>query len=323
MNILVIGSMDTSNENCRNFLGYFAREIADNGHVLLNGCRNEMDKVIAMHVNDALVAKGEEPRSRIISYCDPNKQPVHSYGTILVSHCTNWESLASPDLLIPETIEKADVVFAIGGQDGTNCAANWARIKNKPLLPIANFQGSAALIFREELERFEKSYAQRISRSEYEILNQFSFDLPRIAKDVISLAARMMSSNQVFVIMSFSGDSKLEDAYDSIASSCTEYGYDCIRIDEGSQLGRILPEIFATINNCAFVIADISEPRPNVYYELGYAQGLQKQVIITAYKETELPFDIVDYPVIYWESQKQLKERIKDKISMLAKKFGR
>ncbi len=323
MNILVIGSIDTSNEDCRKFLGYFAKEIVDNGHVLLNGCRNEMDKIIAKNVYDALVEKGEEPRNRMISYCDPNKTPVHNYGTILISHCTNWASLASPDLLIPETIEKADVVFAIGGEDGTNCAANWARIKNKPLLPIANFKGSAAVMFKEEQERFDKNFAHRIDSSAYDMLNQFSFDMARIAKDVLALAARVMISNQVFVIMSFSGESKLEDAFDSIQTVCSEFNYECIRINETSQMDRILPEIFAAISNCAFVIADISDPRPNVYYELGYAQGLQKQVIIVAYKDTQLPFDIVDYPTIFWEGQKQLKEGIRNKIAVLSKKFGR
>ena len=110
---------------------------------------------------------------------------------------------------MPETIELADVVVVIGGTDGTKCAANWARIARKPLLPLTNFGGSAAEIFEEELGDFDTKYSDRVDKSEYEILNQISSDFAKIAKDTISLGARMIISKHVFVIMSFSEDPKL------------------------------------------------------------------------------------------------------------------
>ena len=39
-----------------------------------------------------------------------------------------------------------------------------------------------------------------------------------------------------------------------------------------------------------------------MYDELGYAQALGKTVITTAYKGTELPFDIFDVPTLYRDS---------------------
>ena len=73
---------------------------------------------------------------------------------------------------------------------------------------------------------------------------------------------------------------------------------------------RIVPEIMMRIKRAAFVVVDVSDARPNVYDELGVAQGAGRKVVVPAFKGTELPFDISDVPVIFWEGQKQLRERL-------------
>ncbi len=320
---LVIGSLTSYDpQNCE-LLEHLAREIADQGHHLINGCRNELDRIMAQSVYERLTEKGIDPGKRITCYVGPNTQPSHEFGTILKSRCFNWESLASSGLDVPETIELADVIMVLGGTDGTQCAANWARIARKPIMPLTNFGGSAVEIFEEELKDFDIKYADRIDKSEYELLNQLSSDLPKIAKDTISLGARMMISRHVFVIMSFSEDPKLDDAYESFETICKEFEYECRRVDNASLIDRIVPEIFNSIKKAAFVIVDLSEFKPNVYYELGFAQGAGKQVIITAYKDTPLPFDVADIPTIFWEGQKQLKDRLREKLAVIASTQGR
>ena len=320
---LVIGSLTSYDPKSCELLEHLAREIADQGHHLINGCRNEMDIVMAKSVYERLMQKGIDPGKRITCYVSPNTPPAHEFGTILKSRCLNWESLATSGLDVPETIELADVVMVLGGTDGTNCAANWARITRKPLLPLTNLGGSAVEIFEEELTDFDIKYADRIDKSEYEILNQISSDLAKIAKDTISLGARMIISRHVFVIMSFSEDPKLADAYESFETICKEFEYECGRVDNASLIDRIVPEIFHSIKKAAFVIVDLSERKPNVYYELGFAQGAGKQVVITAYKDTPLPFDVADIPTIFWEGQKQLKDRLREKLAVIASTQGR
>lgn len=323
LKLLVIGSLKSSDPKCQELLEHLATEIADQGHHLINGCRNEVDKIMAQSVYERLIQKGIDPNKRITCYVSPNTQPVHEFGTILKSRCSNWESLASSGLDVPETIQLADVVIVIGGTEGTKCAANWARITRKPILPLTNFGGSAAEIFEEELKDFEIRYSDRIDKSEYEILNQISSDLTKIAKDTIALAARMIISSHVFVIMSFSKDPNLIDAYESFETVCKEYEYKCSRVDNTSLIDRIVPEIIAQIKKAAFIIVDLSEEKPNVYYELGFAQGLRKPVIITAYEKTDLPFDVADIPTIKWEGQKDLKDRLREKIKLIASAQGR
>lgn len=322
-NILVIGSLDLSEHTHQIFTKYLGEEIAEQGHRLLNGCRNELDKVIAKSTFDFLTQEGKKPGEYITCYVSADSPPAHGFGTLLKSRCHNWESLASPGLDVPETVEQADVVILIGGTEGTKCAANWARIDRKPLIPIATFGGSAAEIYGEELRDFDEKYAERIDQSDYEILNQVSSDLRKIAKDAVALAARTITSKHVFVIMSFSGEARLQDAYESFQMVCKEFQYECRSIDHTNAMDRIVPELLTKIKRSAFVIVDLSEERPNVYFELGYAQGLAKPVIVTAYKGTDLPFDVADIPTIFWEGQKQLKERLRERIRVIASTQGR
>lgn len=321
--MLVIGSLDLSEQAGAAFLKLLGAEIADQGHHLLNGCRNDLDRIIAMSASERLQAKGKDPAALITCYVSDTSQPIHGCGTILKSRCANWESLASPGLDVPETIQQSDVVIVIGGTRGTECAANWARIARKPLVPVTTFGGSAARIYDEELKEFADKYADRLLRPEYELLNQISADAGKLAKDTVSLAARAITSKHVFVAMSFADDPKFGDAYESIQMVCEDCHYTARRITNADAIDRIVPEIIAGIKKSAFVIVDVSEERPNVYYELGFAQGAGKRVIVTAFKGTKLPFDVSDIPVIFWEGQKQLKDKLRDRIEAIAVTQGR
>jgi hypothetical protein len=83
----------------------------------------------------------------------------------------------------------------------------------------------------------------------------------------------------------------------------------------GSVLTQWTPAVrqrFAANNTVAGI-------RPNVFYELGYADGLGGKVIVTAKKGTELPFDVKDIPTILWESQEDLGEDLRDRIQSVVK----
>ena len=71
------------------------------------------------------------------------------------------------------------------------------------------------------------------------------------------------------------------------------------------------------LTHAAFVIAELSGARPNVFYELGFARALGKAVIHTAYKGTELPFDVYDVPTHFWDSQSELEEKLDVAIDQL------
>ena len=129
------------------------------------------------------------------------------------------------------------------------------------------------------------------------------------------------ASRDVFVIMSFSEDPDLgpalQDVLETYKAVCSEFDYICARVDDASNVPRILPEMIERIEGSAFAIVDLSEESPNVYYELGYAEGHDKTVIVTAKKGTTLPFDAKDIPVIFWENQAGLRNMLREKVKEL------
>jgi len=50
------------------------------------------------------------------------------------------------------------------------------------------------------------------------------------------------------------------------------------------------------------IIADITPPNPNVFYELGYSHALGKPTILLAQRESRLPFDVSGFRVIFYDN---------------------
>ena len=71
------------------------------------------------------------------------------------------------------------------------------------------------------------------------------------------------------------------------------------------------------------MLADVSEWSPNVFYEVGFARALGKDVVMTARKETHLPFDVGDRPSSSAEDQTDLRESLEKSLASLVGKFGR
>jgi hypothetical protein len=326
LHILVAGSLDLAapgGSDAEAFCRRLAETIIERGHVLLNGCKNPVDKVLAEAAHGRIQAlQIPEESPRLISYVMRGQLPVHQHGKIIRSRISDWD-LTEVELNTPEQIELADVVIVFGGHDGTTRAANWARIRNKNLLPVTIFGGAGELLYESELEKFDRKYAARIDRVDYEELASIGTDWPKRAAGIISLAEKITSSRQVAVLMSYAGTDELDDAYDSFQTACSARGYECRRVDESNTFGRIVPEILLRIESAAFVIADLTELRPNVLFELGYAAGLRKPAIITAREGTELPFDLKDLPAILWKGQKRLREDLGERIRLIAERQGR
>lgn len=78
-------------------------------------------------------------------------------------------------------------------------------------------------------------------------------------------------------------------------------GLSVIRVDEPARPGIIFEDIKREISDSNVVIAEITAPNQNVFYELGYAHALNKPTILLAQRGRELPFDIHSYRVIFYD----------------------
>ncbi len=305
-------------ELCRQFAAALGVEIVRRGHVLLNGCRSSLDLEVVTAAHGWLTANGRKPKDQILGYCLKSDKPVHALGTIRNSALEDW-NMNHPQLVAPEQIAQADATIFVAGGEGTYWSKNWAEFARKRILGVPRFGGAAEAIYNHELD--ELRAGPSAFADEYEGLNSLSEDIAAYAQDVVSIAARMVTPRNVFAIMSF--EREFLDVFASYREVCKEFDFVAERTDKSVSLERIVPRIEAGIQTSAFVIADVSKPSPNVFYEVGYAKGLGKDVIITAKQGTDLEFDVGDMPTIFWKIQEDLKDGLRKCLKGVVAKYGR
>lgn len=317
--ILVAGGRLESQEmspDMEEFCHEVGRQIILQKHVLLTGCFNSLDRVVAQGAMTELKSHSEfDYRKFIQSWVLDGREPSHRIGQIQKSRLKSWDP-GEAAIVIPEPISQADAVILIGGRRGTFRTANLARFAGKPLLPVATFGGAAAMVFDAEIDSLPASRQGRAKRDELGILNTFApADIGAFSRDVVTLAVRMAAGTSAFVVMSFREES--DDTYGTIDRVCKAFGYRANRTDKTNDTGRIFSKIVEGIREAAFIVADVTYASLNVYYELGYAEALGKPVIVIAKEKTELPFDTNDLPTIFWPDQTRLYAALQDKLRSL------
>jgi hypothetical protein len=152
----------------------------------------------------------------------------------------------------------------------------------------------------------------------------FAFSITEEGKNLFEDKQRLESTfplaedNVAFIIMSFSDNAQSKDAYDlAIKPTVLKKGLNCIRVDEIEHNRRITDKILENIKKSRLIIADLSEQRPNCYYELGYAHALGKEVIHIIRQNEVIHFDVKDYNFIIYESVSELKERLTKRLNAL------
>ena len=132
------------------------------------------------------------------------------------------------------------------------------------------------------------------------------------------LTAERAQSEEVFVAMSFSP--QMTSAYETglqVGIECA--GYVPIRVDRTEHVNRIDDEIVARIRRSAFLVADFTEQKPGVYFEAGFALGLNLPVIWTCRSDdiANLHFDVRQYNCINWTDEGDLARRLRLRIEAI------
>ncbi len=119
------------------------------------------------------------------------------------------------------------------------------------------------------------------------------------------LETKSVSSDQAFVAMWF--DSSMDNLYfKGIAPGIEKAGYKPMRIDKKVHNNKIDDEIIAEIRRSRFIVADFTQgddgARGGVYYEAGFARGLNIQVFSTCSADSikDVHFDTNHYLHLLW-----------------------
>jgi hypothetical protein len=106
-----------------------------------------------------------------------------------------------------------------------------------------------------------------------------------------------------FVIMPFAPD--FDDVYATIKSTVEAVapveGGRCFRLDDSRPAGRITDRLLAELRSATVCVADITNQKPNVMWEIGFAMALAKPTLIITQDLDHLPFDIKDMQTLQYD----------------------
>ena len=122
-----------------------------------------------------------------------------------------------------------------------------------------------------------------------------------------------MDARLAFVIMSFRPE--LNDFYDrAISPALITVGLKSFRVDREEFDGTINEAILDKLRTCRIVVADLTDERPNCYFELGYAMALGKPYIVLARddhdprrplrnpNDPKVHFDVDSHKISFWKA---------------------
>jgi hypothetical protein len=105
-----------------------------------------------------------------------------------------------------------------------------------------------------------------------------------------------------FIFLAAPSETLERDLYDAIRVAGIQTGFDnLLRVDELPIGKPITEEIRNTINRASLVIGEITERDPNVMWEIGYAQALNKPVLLITQDLGSVPFDLRSLRVLTYQ----------------------
>lgn len=186
----------------------------------------------------------------------------------------------------------------------------------KDLIKILEKQGRTDIEIEERMDRHRDDlidYANNLGLYDYVFTNLFDGDSLIAQFDTairLEIKKKPLEHDLIFVLMSFNPD--LRHIFDEIEDSAklVDNNIRVIRIDNKKGDYSITPEILKYIEKAKLIVCDLTEERPSVYYELGYARGKEKVVIHCAKEGTKLHFDVKDNRTIFYKNPTQLRRQL-------------
>jgi hypothetical protein len=181
------------------------------------------------------------------------------------------------------------------------------------LLQMSGFNVNAAIWNETDTEASTYPHA-------YQVLPQVTALIAELGRIRSASPQRQISfpvqKGYTFIVMAMKPDDPaLDDIKDAIVEACQGFGLQAERIDDVQNTAKVTDTMIECLRKAEVVIADLTHNRPNCFYEAGYAHGLDKKIIFLARKDTDLHFDIKDYPVIFYDNMKRLREQLSDRLS--------
>ena len=110
----------------------------------------------------------------------------------------------------------------------------------------------------------------------------------------------IIDQDLIFVLMPFAEE--FEEIYSTcINPTALKFVSKCLRADSIFHNRPIVDVIWESINKAVLIIADLTGKNPNVFYEVGMAHTLGKEVILLSQNMEDVPFDLRHLNIIIYK----------------------
>lgn len=133
---------------------------------------------------------------------------------------------------------------------------------------------------------------------------------------LIQIERKKERSPRIFVIMPFVPE--LDDLYYlGIHEVAKRLHCSCERVDTLEFIGSVMDRINDSISNARVIVAEVTSPNLNVYYETGLAHGLKKPTVLVTKDISKVPFDLKGYNHIVYKDIRDLKAKLKPRLKAI------
>ncbi len=108
--------------------------------------------------------------------------------------------------------------------------------------------------------------------------------------------------NHIFIAMPYAKEFN-NLYYFGIKQTVEKMGRKCERVDQEIFTGDLVQRIKERISSSKLVIADLTGNNPNVFYEVGFADGCGKKIILLSQQQDNIPFDFKTQRQIIYDPQ--------------------
>lgn len=118
----------------------------------------------------------------------------------------------------------------------------------------------------------------------------------------------------VSVMMPF--DVSFDPVYAALREAAEEVSLRCRRADDIWENPAVIQDVVSLIDRSKVVICDCSGRNPNVFYEIGIAHTLGREVILITQSESDIPFDLRHLRFLPYLNNGEGREELKQQVQL-------
>ncbi len=236
----------------------------------------------------------------------------------LILRFDDVEKLAAPELT---PLEKYDQTLVNMARRSSRFGHPFGITTDRYVVPTLDDNEARAVILALEGAGLVKSKLPRNMWLAGGGLGMVSLTPEGLARASEIMNMKTVHSRKAFVAAHFAPE--LKPARDAIRKTIEQTGYEPVIVNETASNEIIDIQIYDGIRHSRFMVADLTNNRQSVYYEVGFAHGLGIDVTLTCRGDCfdnrdddfkRVHFDINHRPVIRWDTPEYLAAELEQRI---------